>query len=152
MDSAQNKTTQEDQKLAAKVIPQFEAATQRALKSRKKGISIQVDESNEVFIIPKSAISLLLNILHEMSEGKSISLLPEDSELTTQQAADYLKISRPHLVKMLESGLLPFKKVGTHRRIQLGDLLHFEKEQSQQREKQLSFLAEQAQSLNLGYE
>lgn len=152
MESHPLKTTKEDQQLAAQIIPNFEVATQKALKSRKKGVLIQLKESSEVFNIPKSALSLLLAILQEMSEGKSISIHPNDAELSTQEAADLLKISRPHLIKLLEMGHIPFKKVGTHRRIPLEAILNYVEAQKLEREKHLSFLAEQAQSLNLGYE
>ena len=87
-----------------------------------------------------------------MSEGKSITIIPTDSEVSTQQAADMLNISRPHLVKLLENNIIPFKKVGSHRRILLRDLVAYEKSLQRTREEKLKFLSEQAQDFNLGYE
>ena len=87
-----------------------------------------------------------------MAEGTTISLIPSDSELSTQQAADMLNVSRPHIIKLLETGVIPFKKVGTHRRISLDALLAYDTEQKQVRKASLEFLAQQAQDLNLGYE
>lgn len=84
--------------------------------------------------------------------GKAISLLPSDSELITQQAADILNVSRPHVVKLLEEGVIPFKKVGSHRRILLEDLLVYANQQKETRKEHLQFLTQQAQALNLGYE
>lgn len=86
-----------------------------------------------------------------MAEGKSLTLIPSDAELSTQQAADLLNVSRPHLVKLLEAGQIPFKKVGAHRRIELKDVLAYEEQQRAPRKDQLDFLSQQAQELNLGY-
>ena len=87
-----------------------------------------------------------------MAEGKTISIVPSDSEISTQQAADILRVSRPHLVKLLETQKIPFKKVGSHRRILLNDILVHKKHLAKQRDEQLKFLSNQAQELNLGYE
>lgn len=87
-----------------------------------------------------------------MAEGKSISLVPSDSEVTTQQAADMLNVSRPHIVKLLEDGIIPHKKVGSHRRILLEDLIEYDRKLKEQRDASLKNLAEQAQDLRLGYE
>jgi excisionase family DNA binding protein len=87
-----------------------------------------------------------------MAMGKSITIIPSDSNITTQQAADILNVSRPFVVKMLEKGDIPFNKVGTHRRIKLSDIISYDKMSSEQRSENLDFLAQQAQNLNLGYE
>jgi len=94
---------------------------------------------------------LLFEILKNMAEGKSLTLIPSDSVVSTQQAADMLNISRPHLVKLLEEGQIPFKKVGSHRRIELKDVVAHEEKQKKNRKDQLDFLSRQAQELNLGY-
>jgi excisionase family DNA binding protein len=86
-----------------------------------------------------------------MAQGKSITLIPSDAEVSTQQAADMLNVSRPHLVKLLEGGEIPFKKVGAHRRIALRHLMDYEKKLKENRREKLDFLTEQAQELNLGY-
>jgi excisionase family DNA binding protein len=86
-----------------------------------------------------------------MAEGKSITLIPTDSELSTQQAADLLGVSRPHFVKLLEENIIPYKKVGTHRRVSVVSLVEYEKKLQQNRDQQLSYLTEQAQLLDLGY-
>ncbi len=87
-----------------------------------------------------------------MARGQTLTLVPHGQELTTQEGADLLHMSRPHLVKLLEQGALPFKKVGSHRRVLLEDLLAYEAKQTHQREHQLQLLAAQAQELSLGYE
>lgn len=87
-----------------------------------------------------------------MAQEKIISLMPYNSQISTQQAADILNVSRPHVVKLLEEGMIPFKEVGSHRRILLEDLLVYANQQKETRKEQLQFLAQQAQTLNLGYE
>ena len=86
-----------------------------------------------------------------MAEGKTVSIGPSDSELSTQQAADMINVSRPHLIKLLESKQIPFKKVGSHRRVLLMDIMEYQDQIVKQREDQLDFLSNQAQDLNLGY-
>ena len=76
----------------------------------------------------------------------------QQSTLSMQQAADILNVSRSHLVKLLKEGIIPFKKIGSHRRILLEDLLLYGNQQTQTRREQLQFLGQQAQTLNLGYE
>ena len=116
------------------------------------GVKIRIQESGMDITVPRKALELLQFILSSMAQGKAVSLITSDSEVTTQQAADMLNVSRPHLVKLLEQGALPFKKVGSHRRILLEDLLAYESKQKKQREQQLQLLADQAQELHLGYE
>jgi excisionase family DNA binding protein len=86
-----------------------------------------------------------------MALGKSITILPSETELSTQQAADILNVSRPHIVKLLEEGHLPFKKTGTHRRIDLINLIQYQNRLKATRNEKLDFLTKQAQELNLGY-
>ena len=73
--------------------------------------------SEEVIDLPACAGTLLLEILEDMAAGSAVAVLRRDAELTTQQAADFLNVSRPFLVKLLERGIVPFRKVGTHRRV-----------------------------------
>ncbi|MGM0381271.1 MAG: helix-turn-helix domain-containing protein [bacterium] len=108
-------------------------------------------ESPEILEIPASALKLLQGILTEMAKGNAISLIPHHAELTTQQAADLLNVSRPYLVELLEDGEIPFKKVGTHRRVRFEDLMEYKRDQEQSREEVLDELTKQAQDLGLGY-
>lgn len=152
MEAIIEQTTKADQKIALKSLEAFLDVSNSLKTSSKTGIKIKVQETGEFMTIPKKAMELLFFIVQNMSEGKSISLIPSDSELSTQQAADMLNVSRPHLVKLLEAGNIPFKKVGSHRRILLQDVIRYEKKIALERDKQLDFLAKQAQNLNLGYE
>jgi excisionase family DNA binding protein len=115
-------------------------------------LRVQVDdEPEEAVAIPTSAFRLLNEILAEMAKGNALTLIPLHAELTTQQAADILNVSRPFLVRLVEEGKLPCRKVGTHRRIRLQDLLQYKRRIDQERLKVLEELAAQAQELNLGY-
>lgn len=86
---------------------------------------IEIEETKEKLQIPSSALTLLNEILKAMSQGKPISIVPVATEVTTQKAAEILGCSRPHLVKMLESGELDFFKVGKHRRIKFEDIVNY---------------------------
>jgi excisionase family DNA binding protein len=89
--------------------------------------------------------------MQHMAQGKAISIIPSSAEITTQQAAEMLNMSRPHVVKLLEEGELPFHKVGTHRRIKLKDLEKYRSKMEKEREEALTELARQAQELDMGY-
>ncbi len=86
---------------------------------------IEIEETKEKLQIPSSALTLLNEILKAMSQGKPISIVPVATEVSTQKAAEILGCSRPHLVKMLESGELDFFKVGKHRRIKFEDVVNY---------------------------
>lgn len=114
-------------------------------------INIKIQENDQQIAIPKKAFELLLHILQGMSGGKSMHLLPVDAELSTQQTADLLHVSRPFVVKLTEKGELPFRKVGTHRRIKLQDAMAYKKQMEAKANKALDDLAEQAQKLNFDF-
>lgn len=129
--------------LAAFLSTQFE--TQRIQIFDAKNQAHQVE-------LPTSALRLLVDILSELAEGNAVKVVPIHAELTTQEAADMLNVSRPHLVKLLESGALAFHKTGKHRRIRFADLMAFKTEQDRASAQAMEALAKQAQELQLGYE
>jgi len=86
-----------------------------------------------------------------MATGKSKDSIFSHSTIGTQEAANYLDLSRPHIIRLLEMGEIPYSKAGTHMRIKPIDLVEYQKKMEITRRKQLNFLAKQAQELNLGY-
>lgn len=101
--------------------------------------------------LPPEAVRLLTRILSEFAKGNGVTVVPVNAELTTQEAAEFLNVSRPHLVSVLEDGKLPFRKVGTRRRVRLADLLRFREIEEAKQKKALDGLAAEAQKLGLGY-
>ena len=85
--------------------------------------------------------SALLDVLELVSSGRGLQTIPIDSELTTQQAADLLNVSRPYLAKLIEEGEIPHVKTGRHRRVRANDLFAYKKKRDETRSKALSELA-----------
>ncbi len=112
---------------------------------------MQDDNQGECVSIPAAALNLLVEILAQMAEGNAVSIVPIKKELTTQEAADILQVSRPYLVELLESGEIPYRKVGTRRRILTQDVINYKNRIDAARMQTLEELAAQAQELNMGY-
>lgn len=110
-----------------------------------------VDGHKERVVLPDVAVRLLLDMLAQIAAGNAVSVVPVQAELTTQQAADMLNVSRPYLVSLLEKGELPFHRVGTHRRVRFGELIAYKRRVQEARHQALDELTRQGQELGLGY-
>ncbi len=144
------------------VIPTKKETTQAGQSSRILASYIQSTRApaiqlvkkggaKEQVVIPELAMRLLTDILVQMAQGNAIMLIPVHAELTTQEAADLLNVSRPYLVSLLEEGKIPHRKVGTRRRVMAKDVLEYKANINKQRLAVLEELSEQAQELNMGY-
>ena len=139
-----------DQRLAKSSLSSIEKVLKNQQKS-VKSIELTVTGDEARVTLPGKVLEHLQKILQSMAEGKTVSLIDNDEELTTQEAADILNTSRPYLVKLLESGEIPFTKVGKHRRVRFEDLNAYKKKRQREREHRLKELVKQAQELDMGY-
>lgn len=110
-----------------------------------------LDETGRKVVLPTAALEFLKNMMVQMAQGNAVTLVPIHAELTTQQAADILNVSRPYLVKLLEKGEMPFVKKGTHRRVLFSDVKMYKENIDKQRMEVLDALSEQAQALDMSY-
>ena len=143
--AADTKLAQESSRKLAKLLG--------AKKKKELHLRIQSgDEAAETVAVPLSAFRLLTDILTEMARGNAVTLIPVHAELTTQQAADLLNVSRPYLIDLLEKGQVPHRKVGTHRRVLFQDLMAYKRKTDAARLKALDELSALDQELGgLGY-
>jgi len=120
---------------------------------RQGRLSFQINKDNkkESVVIPAVAARLFEEILIQLSEGNIVAIFPIQKELTTQQAADLLNVSRPYLINLIDQGKISCRKIGTHRRIYAKDILDFKEKDDFQRSSALDELVREAQELNIGY-
>ena len=132
-------------------IDQARAAVEALAKFEPRAAEIAIEDAGHRMhaVLPVAAVRLLQDLLREMAQGHAISLVPTHAELTTQQAADALNVSRPFLVKLLETNQLPHRKVGTHRRIRFDDLMRYKQDIDAKRLETLRKLTGESEELGL---
>ena len=110
-----------------------------------------VSPTGEVTELPESVFLLLERIIEVLARGDAITVVPVGKELTTQQAANILNVSRQYLVRLLDDGRIPFRKTGTHRRVRMEDLLAYKRQRDRDRMASLDDLSQLSQEFG-GYE
>ncbi len=104
-----------------------------------------VGANGEQITIPESIYQVLRQVVHAMALGQAISIVPQEREFTTQQAADFLNVSRPYLIKLLEQDAIPYVTVGTHRRVRFEDLMSYKQRRDMKRDQLLTELTQMSQ-------
>lgn len=106
-------------------------------------------DPDDTLAIPRSAVELLARVLAHMAAGQGVTVVPAHAELTTQQAADLLNVSRPHLIGLLDAGEIAFRKVGSHRRVRADSLLEYRRKDDQDRREIADELTDLNQDMGL---
>lgn len=123
----------------------------RLLATKPAADRARVQLDGRDLILPRLALALLRDLLTEMAQGNAVTVVPTHAELTTQEAANLLNVSRPHLIKLLEEKRIPFSKTGSHRRIRYQDLRAYKQQQDAESHKLLDELVAEAQKHDMGY-
>ncbi len=120
---------------------------------QKRPLTLRVTDAEQErpLELPAGAVALLMDILEAMAAGRGITLMPENAELTTVQAAEVLNVSRPFLIKLLDEGAISHRKVGKHRRIRMEDVMAYKTAIDREREGVLDQLVSEAQEQGMGY-
>jgi excisionase family DNA binding protein len=143
----------------APVLPS-ERDTQLATESSRKLAAAARDTTNEFRVtleggveltLPSAVKTLLIHLLTEMSQGNAVTIIPVHAELTTQEAANFLNVSRPHVISLLNKGEIKHHMTGTHRKIRFVDLQKYMEKRTKESEDAMAALTAQAQELGMGY-
>ncbi len=106
-----------------------------------------VGPSGEEIDLPASVFHVLRQVVDAMARDQAIAVVPLHKQVTTQQAADILNVSRPYLVQLLNAGAIPFMKTGTHRRIRFDDLMEYKRQRDAERKEHLNRLPQMGQEM-----
>jgi excisionase family DNA binding protein len=128
------KPTKEEQRVA---MESFDALSETLKELRSENPEIEIENSPAKIKIPINALKLLAKILKVTSQGDPITVVPFAAEMTTQSAAEFIGCSRPHIVKLLEEGKIPYTKVGRHRRIKFEHLVDYKNKMKAERKERL---------------
>lgn len=118
---------------AAQAADTLEQFLERHPEASAASLSMSMGEEETTFDVPVGVLWLLARMLAETASGNAVAVSPVDAELTTQQAADLLNVSRPYLVKLLDERRIPFRRVGNRRRILLADVMTFKYDDESER-------------------
>lgn len=141
--------TPEEKQMAGHASKRLARVVHPGRRARLHEVTGKSGEGAESVEIPASAVPLIQRVLAEMAKGNAVAVIPIHMELTTQQAADLLGVSRPFVVKLLESGELPFRKVGSHRRVLFKDAMEYRERISAAGQRALDELSQLSQELDI---
>lgn len=137
---------QTDITAAVEALPPIKDYLARHQGRQRVRLVVDDEHGNEALTVPRAAVELLARILAHMAAGRGVSVVPAHAELTTQQAADVLNVSRPFLIRLLDAGEIEYRKVGKHRRVKAASLLSYMRADDRRRREaadELSVLTQQ---------
>jgi excisionase family DNA binding protein len=139
---------------AEAVVARRAADSLRRVAEAQESVKVSIDpmdgsDAKIIVPLPAPAVAMIHAVLEAMATRTPISLIPHEAELSTQQVADFLNISRTYLVQKLDAGELPYRTVGSHRRVRFADLMAYERKCKQAQVQALVDLHEEERRLNL---
>lgn len=140
-------TAGKDEQQALKKLEQMLSNANNANNGEAPGKLTLVGPDGEQAELPKSVVTALSHLLYHLSQNHTVTLVPMHRELTTQEAANLLNVSRPYLVKLLEQGDIPYTHVGAHRRVRYYELMEYKKRRSKERRAALALLTQLGQEM-----
>lgn len=126
-------------------------ALARHLSAEDEGEVRLTDAEGHELVVPTSVLKVLPTLVRELARGSAVAVVPIDAELTTQQAADFLQVSRPYVVRLLDDKELPGTRVGTHRRVKFADLVEYRRQRDATRREGLSRMIDESDDRGLPY-
>jgi len=123
----------EQQKTANRALARVRSYLTEHQDAAQVHVTVQDETDREPLALPREVVELLASLLAHLGAGRAVSIVPSDAELTTQQAADLLNVSRPYLIGLLEAGEIEYRTVGTHRRITASSLLEYQRKDDHRR-------------------
>jgi excisionase family DNA binding protein len=136
---------------AKAALRQLAPLAAQATPSSEVRVRAEAGGAEQAVVLPRQAFELFLEVLGQLANGNAVTILPVHAELTTQQAAELLNVSRPYVVSLLEEQVIPYRKVGSHRRLRAADVLAYKHRDEARRKQVLDELTADAQKLDLGY-
>ena len=140
---------QSDISAAMTALPHIKAYLARHQQDGVVRLLADEGDGGEELVVPRGAVEMLARILAHMGAGQGVSIVPSHAELTTQQAADMLNVSRPFLVGLLEAGEIEYRMVGTHRRVVMASLMDYLRRDNESRRSAADGLTALSQELGL---
>lgn len=135
-----------DSQMARDALRSMQVAFKRSDLGPHDPIRLTLPDASAEIVVPKAVLDLLSRVLANMANGQGVTLVPAHAELTTQQAADMLNVSRPFLIGLVDSGEIEHRLVGTHRRVKADSVMRYMRQDDAQRAAaadELSVLAEE---------